>query len=384
MRIGFDAKRVFHNFRGLGNYSRTLLESLQKYYPENEYLLYTPPIKDNRGIEWQKKYDSFKVKTPQSILSKQFATLWRSLLLSKVIDNDNIEIYHGLSHELPPGIDKLKTKSVVTIHDLIFIRFPQFFPWIDRQVYLKKFTHSCESADLVVAICEQTKRDIIEFLGIPEEKIRVVYQSVGPKFYNMIPEEKIEKVLSAHDVSGKFILYVGALEERKNALSVVQAFARIKDHCKENLVLIGRGKEYKEKIQRTITELGMHDRVFILDNVTTEELPSFYRAATVFCYPSFFEGFGIPIAESLFCETPVITSEGSCFPEAGGENSIYIDPNSVESIANALSKVLSDEDLQQTMARKGRAFVEKFHWRNTSKNMMEIYSELLGLHKDYK
>ena len=377
MRIGYDAKRIFHNFRGLGNYSRIVLESFLKYYPENEYHLYTPPIKDKRALEWQKRFNQVNIHTPEGFLNKNFTPAWRSLFLSKDIKRDDLDLYHGLSHEIPPGLNRLKTKSIVTIHDLIFLRYPDFFPWVDRQVYLKKFSHSCEQADIVVAICEQTKIDLMEFLKVPEDKIRIVYQSCNPAFYSKLEEVEISKLRESYSLSDHYILYVGALEERKNALSLVEAFSRIKDLIPHKLVLVGKGKEYREKIQRCILENGISERVMLMDYIPSEELPAFYQGADLFVYPSHFEGWGIPNVEALYSEVPVITSKGSCFPESAGPDSVFVDPNSVEDIADKMEKVLFDDDLQATMIRQGRQYAENFHMKKTASSMMDVYKDLV-------
>ena len=194
MRIGFDAKRVFHNFRGLGNYGRTLLEGLYQFYPEHCYLLYTPPFQDIRSVDWEKKFSSFRVCTPTGFLERSFPSFWRRFLLGKKLERDELDIYHGLSHDLPAGVRVGKPKTVVTIHDLIFLRFPQFFPWIDRCVYLNKLRHACNRADVILAICEQTKNDLIEFLHIHEDRIRVIYQGVHPRFYENRDERKFQGI----------------------------------------------------------------------------------------------------------------------------------------------------------------------------------------------
>lgn len=377
MKIGFDAKRIFHNSRGLGNYSRTLVESLKKYYPDNDIFLYTTPIKDSSTLDYVRRFDRVTVRTPQSSVSKTFSSLWRSLFLSKVLKEDKLDIYHGLSHELPPGIEKLNIKTVVTIHDLIFLRYPEQFPWIDRKVYLKKFQHACDVSTKIIAICEQTKSDLIEFLNVPESKIEVIYQACHQSYYEPWSEAEIERVRNKFSLPQKYILNVGALEERKNTLVLIKAFSRIaKDFPEHDLVLVGRGREYKEKIINAITSYSLTNRVHLLDNVPTEDLPGLYQHCSVFAFPSLFEGFGIPIVEAMFSGAAVITSTGSCFPEAGGPAAMYINPRSVEEWAKALSNVLSDDELAKTMGRNGRAYAEKFHWKNTSKELFNFYKSL--------
>ena len=291
---------------------------------------------------------------------------------------DNVDIYHGLSHELPLGIEKSGVRSIVTIHDLIAFRFPHLFPRFDRNVYVKKTTHACQKADLILAICEQTKRDIQEYLGVSTEKIKVLYQSIHSRFYHPPEKESVEKMLSRWGITLPYILFVGALEERKNVLALVQAYANIVHKKDVGLVLVGQGGEYRKRVEDLIRKLGLGEKVKILSRVGTEELPCLYAGSILFCYPSFFEGFGLPIAEALFCNKPVITSQGSCFPEAGGPGSVYIDPHSVDDLSHALETVLNDSEKQSEMIRTGRIHVEKFHWEKTTENLIRVYRDMAG------
>lgn len=380
MKIGFDAKRVFHNFRGLGNYSRTLLEGLTSYYPNNDYVLFTPKFEEARAKEWHKRFENLTVVTPDNSLKKTFSSSWRSLFLANDIQKHGVEIYHGLSHEIPPGLRKRGIKSVVTIHDLIFMRFPEFFPWIDRQVYYKKFKFAVDNADLVIAICEQTKNDIIELLNCPAEKIRVSYQSCHPTFYSGVSSEDMERAKAKFGLKEHTILYVGAIEERKNAHLLVKAFARVKDLIPHQLILVGKGvgkgEEYKKKVQKEVISSGLIERVKFLDDVSHEELPALYQHADLFVYPSFYEGWGIPNVEALFSGTPVITSNVSSLPESAGPTSLLIDPHSVEELTEKMQEALFDDDLRERMIRQGLIFAENFHLSNTTKSLVDIYQEL--------
>lgn len=376
MKIGFDAKRAFHNFRGLGNYSRDLLAGLSRYNPNEEYYLFTPEFSDERAVRWLDQYKKFNIITPNSFLLKKIPSMWRSFFISEEIKKLDLDIFHGLSHELPSGIEKSGVKSIVTIHDLIFLRYPNFFPWVDRQVYLKKVKYACEYSDIIIAICEQTKEDLVNFLGVNPKKIRVVYQSCNPRYYTPMDEEKVTKVLHKYDITNKFILNVGALEPRKNTMNLVKAYSKLKKAINFDLIIVGDGGDYKKELLGLITSLGLEGRVRVLSDVSSSDLPVFYQASSLFCYPSLFEGFGIPIIEALFSKTPVITSKGSCFPEAGGPNSIYIDPEDPDDIALQIEKVLTDEDLKYSMIENGRNFVEKFHRSNTTADLMKVYREL--------
>ena len=372
MRVGFDAKRVFHNLRGLGNYSRTLVSGLSKYYPRDDYYLFTPEFNDS---SWIKNYPDLNVITPKRSFFKMFPSLWRSLFLKGDLTSQDLDIYHGLSHEIPPFIDHSRVKTVVTIHDLLFMRYPENFPWIDRQVYKWKYSSSCKRADLVVAICEQTKRDIVDFLNIPEKKIKVLYQSCNPIFYEKLSEQAKSKSSLKYSLPDEFILYVGALEANKNVLNLIKAYKLASTNI--SLVIVGRGDEYKKLMEKEISDLEIQGKVIFLDFVPLDDLPGIYQNAKLFVFPSFFEGFGLPIVEALFSGTPVITTKGSCFPEAGGEHTIYVDPHEPNELCDAINRVLTNDSLREEMIQKGLEYVTKFSQKATRETLHQTYLDLL-------
>ncbi len=377
MRLGFDGKRATQNFRGLGNYSRGLIEGLLQYSSEDIFL-YSPIVKDQRAKDWLKENQNphLHLRVPTGSIEQKIPSLWRSFSIVKDLKKDNLDLYHGLSHEIPVGIGALPFKSVVTIHDLIFLRYPQFFPFIDRVTYKQKFSYSSKNADMVLTICEQTKKDLIEFLGIDERKILVHYQSCDPLFYEEHSFEKKREFMSKHHFDRPFILCVGAFEERKNQLNLIEAFAKTCHLYEQDLVLIGNGKKYLEACKKRVSDLKISNRVRFLSNVSFSELPFFYQCADLFCFPSHFEGFGLPIVEALFSKTPVITSYGSCFPESAGPDSVYIDPLSVTDLADKMTLVLGDVALQERMISRGHEFVQKFHRKKVNENLLECYARL--------
>lgn len=377
MRLGFDGKRATQNYRGLGNYSRGLIEGLLEF-SEEELYLYSPPVSDDRTKKWlqQNQNPRLHLKEPGNILEQSVPALWRSFSIISDLKKDKLDLYHGLSHEVPVGIKGLPMKSVVTIHDLIFLRYPEFFPFIDRMTYKRKFSYAGNNSDMVIAICEQTKRDLIEFLGVDEKKIVVHYQSCDPIFYQERADFEKKSVAKKFGIESKFILNVGAFEERKNQLKLIEAYALIANKIEHDLVLVGSGKKYLEECKRKASELNLSSRVHFLSNVPFNDLPVLYQASELFCFPSHFEGFGIPIVEALFSKTPVITSFGSCFPESAGPDSEYVDPLSAIDISDKIYKVLSDKSLQDKMISRGHTFVQKFSRKNSTANLLECYAQL--------
>ncbi len=370
MKIGYEAKRVFHNTTGLGNYSRDLIRIMRTFYPDNTYYLYNPkPGKVNR---LQPDNTLVIERRPRTAFWRFFSSLWRQKAIVNDLEQDNIQLFHGLSGELPLGIEKATIKTVVTIHDLIFMRYPELYSRFDVKMHYKKFKHAAQIADVVVAISEQTKRDIIHYLNIDAIKIQVLYQGCAPIFKEVLAEKYRYEVLKKHQLPNDFILNVGTVEPRKNALNIVKAL----QDSTENLVVVGKGKDYLKKMKHYITEHHMEQRVFFLEGLQLRELAALYQQAKLFVYPSVFEGFGIPIIEALYSKTPVITSTGSCFAEAGGEASIYVSPDTVPTLKDAIETVLNDTDKQQEMIVKGFEYVQRFNDEVIAENWMNLYQKL--------
>jgi len=367
MNIGFDAKRAFHNGTGLGNYSRDLLRILSKFYPKNTYFLYNP--KKSKNLRYHLTDNNVEV-FPKSKFWKKLSSIWRQRAIVKQLVADNIEIYHGLSGELPRGIDKTTIKTVVTIHDLIFVRYPELYSFFDRKIHFNKFKYAAQVADVVIAISEQTKKDIVTFLKIEPSKIKVVYQGCNSAFKKEYNQTIIDNTKAKYKLPTNFILNVGTIEERKNLLNLVKAIQNIDT----KLVVVGGDKsDYAKTVKQYITDNNLLDKVIFLKNVALEELAIIYKLANVFVYPSIFEGFGIPIIEALYSKTAVITSKNGCFSEAGGENSIYINPSDSLEIETAIKQILNNSALKKEMEEKGLTFVQKFNDDVIVKNIYNLY-----------
>lgn len=370
IKIGYEAKRIFHNKTGLGNYSRDLVRILSAYYPENYYFLYNS--KSSKKILFTPNKTSVFEKKPQAAFYKKFYNIWRQFAIVRDLKKDKVQIFHGLSGELPSGLKKANIKSVVTIHDLIFMRYPQFYSFFDRKIHFYKFKKATKNADLIIAISEQTKKDIVEFLKIDASKIRVIYQGCQAIFKEQFTTiEKLE-VAQKYNLPEKFLLNVGTIETRKNVLSVVKAIQGLEI----KLIIIGGETKYTATVLSYINENNMHDQVLFLKNLNSRELAITYQLSTVFVYPSLFEGFGIPIIEALYSKTPVITTNYGVFPEAGGSNSMYVDPFNIEEIRTKIQLLLSDPQLREDITKKGYEFVQKFNDEIIAQKIMDIYKSI--------
>lgn len=363
MKIAFDAKRFFHNTSGLGNYSRDLVRILAKYFHENEYILLNKN-KSERAADLLSFPNVHFVETTKGNFSRQ-------LKMGKDAQQQNADIFHGLSGELPLKWDKKPIKKIVTIHDLIFVRYPQYYSFFDRKIHFWKFKKAADSADKIIAISEQTKRDIIQFLNIPESKIEVIYQGCHKAFKEQQSEDFIQQTKEKFNLPEHFVLNVGTIEERKNLLNVVKA---LKD-TDIPLVVVGKKTKYFRKVERFVRENKM--KVYFLEGVSMDELAVIYKLADIFIYPSLFEGFGIPVIEALFSKTVVITSNTSCLPEAGGPDSVYIDPKNPLDIQAKIKFLWQNESERKRRAEKGFEFVQKFNDQSIAKELIKIYENIL-------
>ena len=377
MKIGFDAKRAFFNARGLGQYSRNLIQGVNDYYPQNDYYLYTPVFQVKEQL-WIKKYPKMQIRQPKNFLLQKFSSLWRSYFLYQDLKQDKIHLFHGLSHELPFGIEKLNIKKIVTIHDLLFIHYPYNFPFVDRFFYHRKYNYSIKVADLIIAISEQTKKDILEYYSVSEEKIRVIYQSCHERFYTLLSNEDLSLIKKKYALPENYILYVGAIEKNKNLLFLIKAFEV--SHSREkglHLVLVGRGKLYRDQIKDEVRKMNMENEVYFFENVLDDDLPGIYQNSCFFVYPSFYEGLGIPIVEALFSGRPVITSHSSGMLEAAGPGAKYINPKNIIELKEAIDGLYENASLRQDLAKKGKEYVQKFHRKYYMESLMEAYAGLV-------
>ncbi len=375
MKIGFDAKRAAQNRTGLGNYSRFVLRILSQQHPENEYHLYAPNPRRTPFYGEIPTLGQLHCHFPEGGVWQRLRSLWRVWGLTAAVRHDDIQLFHGLSNELPLNMGRGRCRSVVTIHDLIFIHTPQYYHWIDRQIYNYKFRRACRLADRVIAVSQYTKREIMHYYGIAEDKIDVVYQGCDTVFAQPIEASRLTEVKARYALPEEYALFVGSIEERKNLLLLVKALR--KAERKFHIVAVGRSTAYCDKVKALAKEWGLDGYCHFLHGVPFADLPSVYRLARVFVYPSRIEGFGIPLLEALNSGVPVIGCTGSCLEEAGGEGSIYVDPDNADGMANAVERVLADEDLRQRMVAAGREHAKRFSDETLCADLIAVYEKAM-------
>ena len=377
MVIGFDAKRAFQNSTGLGNYSRMLICGLAQEHQNVRAFLYSPYM-DGEYRTYFSGFANISTRMPSNV-DRFFPDLWRRFGVTVHLSGDKVKIFHGLSHELPHGIPR-SIKKVVTIHDLIVWRYPGFYGPFDRMMHKMKMRHSCRISDVVVAISEQTKRDLIEYLHVPESKIRVVYQSCDPIFWNPVSEEDKEYVKKTYNLPERYVICVGSIEERKNQAAVVKALAELPEDV--HLVIVGKPHGgYMATLHSAMKSTKTTERVQILQHADFEDFPALYSNAIASVYMSLFEGFGIPILEAMCCDVPVVTSNISSMPEAGGDAALYADPTNPSEIAKQLKLIIDSEaqggTLRQELIEKGRVQREKFSQHKIIADFYDLYCSLV-------
>lgn len=367
MKIAYDAKRFYHNTSGLGNYSRDLVRILASYFPDNKYVL----LSKNRN-DRAKDIEALPNVNFSPISKGKFS---RQLKMGKDAQQLQADIFHGLSGEIPFKWNQQPIKKVLTIHDLIFERYPQFYSFFDRKIHFWKFKKSANLADVVIAISEQTKRDIIQYLKISEDKIKVVYQGCHAAFKLQYSEDLKAEVTAKYQLPPHFILNVGTIEERKNLLAVVKAL-----HGTDiPLVVVGKKTKYYQQIEKYISKYQMKTQIQFLEGVNMDDLAVIYQLADIFIYPSLFEGFGIPVIEAHFSKTAVITSNVSCLPEAGGPDALYVNPLDETDIRAKIKFLWSNESERLRRAEKSAQFAQdNFSDAIIARNLTAIYNELFN------
>lgn len=376
LKIGFDAKRAVRNNTGLGNYSRLIVDALARRHPENRYILYAPDNRPNPRLKPILDLPQVEMKLPSSTFGHLLPSLWRVNGITADLRRDNIDLFHGLSNELPLNIGRSGIPSVVTIHDVIFRHYPQFYKPIDRKIYDYKFAKAAREATRVIAISQCTRRDIVNSYGIPIEKIDVVYQGCDPSFSRPVTEAEIQAMRKKYGIDGPYFVTIGTVESRKNQLLAVKALRGLPDDI--SLVIVGRATPYADEIRRYIAANSLTTRVKWIEGAPFADLPVLYRGAIFSTYTSLFEGFGLPVIESLSAGIPVIVASGSCLEEAGGPRTPAIRPDDVDALVHFGSKMIFDQKYREFVGEGGRQYVSRFNEETFTKQVIDVYHKALN------
>ncbi len=369
MKIGFDAKRALLNDTGLGVYARNLIQSCLTYYPSHDYHLFSTAAKSY--LESQLVGD-FSIHFPENSLDKTLPSLWRSNRIVADLQQQKIDLFHGLSNELPFGIGRLnKIKKVVTIHDVLFLSHPAQYPWIDRQIYKAKVQNACDAADYIIAISEATKKALIARFDVKETKIEVIYQPCDAVFNSIVAPEQLFDFRQKHQLPDRFIVQVSSFFPRKNQLNLVKAFHKIHHQIPQKLLLVGGFQSERKVVEQYVVKNNLSPRVQFINHLSTSALAMLYQMADLMVYPSVAEGFGIPIVEGLASGLTVLASDINCFKEVGGEAIYYCDTLDEIAFSEALLWALKNPILSPIMQTQ----LEKFEPKNLTNQLMNVYEK---------
>lgn len=379
MVIGFDAKRAFHNGTGLGNYSRTLLRALAEKYPEHSYHLYNP----KPGQLFPEGHQPpFCTHQPNSFPFNRLGAIWRRYQIAGLLQQHQIDLYHGLSNELPGGRFPKHLKKVVTVHDLIFERYPETYHLDERIVHRMKVQQACRTADRILATSQQTSNDLQQLYRVPEKKIAVVYQTCDPVFFEPISPENLHLMQQKYQLPERYFLFVSSITQRKNLITVCKALVQIPADRRIPLLVVGTGKAEKKAALQLMKEAASESFLIFLNDlhgrIADEELAAIYQLATASVYPSLFEGFGIPVLESMACGTPVICSNSSSLPEVGGSAVVYCDPLDSSAWAAAMQRMNEDEGYRKQLTEAGKKRSGLFTRTRFGDEVMKHYQDILN------
>lgn len=376
MLIGFDAKRFFRNFTGLGNYSRFIINALSEYFPDNHYRLYTPTVQSRPELEPLLNRPNVDVVHPVGVSAMFRGSIWRTWGIGREKSAKALDVFHGLSQEIPVRLPA-SVRRVVTVHDLVFMRYPEFYNSIDVRIYAAKVRYACKNADRIIAISKQTAEDVVDFLGIDKSRIDIVYQGCHPSFRESVSPSEIDAIKSRYGIPSKYLLNVGTIETRKNALTIVKSLLHIPTDERLPLVIVGRKTPYVDEITAFISKHHLQKWVIFLHDAHFRDFPGLYQGAEVFIYPSLFEGFGIPLVEAIESRVPVITSSRAPFPEAAGPHAAYVDPTSSEELALAIQRIVGNKNLQKEMVEGSLAHATRFQPAAVAKALSTLYQSVV-------
>lgn len=376
-RIGFDAVRALRNSTGLGNYGRRVLRGVLAAGSGVSGLLYSPRRARPEFSELPAELGA-PLRVPSALWrAAGLRSLWRTFRLGRRAAADGVELYHGLSHEVPRDLPR-DLPAVVSFADLIWHRFPALYAPLDRRSYEWRYRWSAGRASAIVAISRQTKRDLMAHYGVDPRRIVVIPPPCDPCFGAPLPEAARHEIRERLGLPDTFLLSVGTLERRKNQRSAIAALAQLEARRTPPLVLVGRDGGMQRELLDIAERLGVADRVLIRTEVGPADLPAVMQSATVFLYPSLVEGFGLPIVEALAAGVPVIASLGECFLEAGGPGSLYVAATDALALAGALRRVLDDPALAEQMRSAGRRHAAGFEPGLLAGRMLAVYEHVLG------
>lgn len=375
MRIGLEITAAVQQGGGIGRYVREMLSALSDIDQSNQYRLFYAS-KNKSSHATLDLPDNFRVRH-LPVNDIWLARIWQRIRLPLPVEliTGFLDIYHSPDFTLPPILSDIPT--LLTVHDLSFLRDPESAAPGLRGYLEVAVKRSVQLATHVLADSQSTKNDLIELYATPEDKITVLYAGVSSTFRRITDLDQLMKVRKRYRLGDQpFVLSVGTLQPRKNHATLIKAFELTLMDSDYNLVLAGgQGWSYEE-VYDLVRSRGLQHRVLFPGFVADEDLSALYSSADVMAFPSLYEGFGLPVLESMACGVPVLASNLSCLPEVAGDAALFVDPRDVEAMSAAMLKLVSNVDLRGTLRKKGFERVEQFSWQSSAANLLRVYRDL--------
>ncbi|RME99919.1 MAG: glycosyltransferase family 1 protein [Chloroflexi bacterium] len=368
MRIGIDARLVYYNRAGIGEYIVQLARALAALKSKDDEFVLLQSRKDKTAII--RGNNGFRRKSLWTPSHNRFEQPALSFEVSRL----KLDLLHSPDF-IPPF--RRNYRSVITIHDLAFLLYPHFLTKESARYY-GQIDQAWRRTDHIIAVSEATKQDSIKMLGVPEKKITVIHEAANPIYRPLPTDEAKHHVKDKYGIDKDFILFVSTIEPRKNLPGLLQAFRRLRDNYKrdELLVLAGANGWLWEEVYETVNRLNLEDHVAFLGRVPSADLVHLYNAAQLLVHPSFYEGFGLTPLEALNCGTPAIVSNTAALPEIVGDATLLIDPHDIEGLTVAMMRVLTEDDLRQDLVNKGLKRAAMFSWEKAAQKTLEVYHKL--------
>jgi glycosyltransferase involved in cell wall biosynthesis len=369
LRIAIDARKL--RDYGIGTYVRNLLRHLSRIDSKTEYVLICR-VEDCGAVE--ELGENFRA-IPETA-SPYSAS--EQLRIPMDLRREGIDLFHAPHYVLPP---LTPCKSIVTIHDCIHLRFPQYLPNRLAYAYARSsLWFATHRSNRVLTVSEASKRDILRYFRVPERKIDVIYNAIDERFGEPPPAEEIERVRDRYQLNAPYVLYAGNIKPHKNLERLIEAFHTLRRGDLEHVKMLIIGDEISKyaTLRRAVHKYKLHKHVRFFGFVPDQTLAVFYRLARAFVFPSLYEGFGLPPLEAMASGTPVITSNLSSLPEVVGDAALLIDPYDPDAIADAMRRVLLDSDLRDDLRQRGLRRVAEFSWDRSVRRVRGIYEEVLA------
>ncbi|KRQ87793.1 Alpha-D-kanosaminyltransferase [Caloramator mitchellensis] len=367
MRIAIDARGYnWYAGTGIGTYVQNLLKYMLSIDKQNEYLLYW------HGDNY---IDLMDKNVTACITSKRHHRFFEEYFIPSSLENKKIDIYLLPQNGMGIPIEK-KCKIITTIHDLI----PYVMPETVGKGYLKKFISQMprviENSDCIITVSNYSKKDILRFFDIDEDKVKVIYLAAEKYFVPLDKEYSRNYLSEKYNIQDNFLLYLGGFSPRKNVDSLFYAYSKLLKNLSSDikLVIIGQSRDDKARLEKLSQELNIQNRVIFTGYVPYEDLPYFYNSCTIFVYPSLYEGFGLPPLEAMSCKVPVIASNQTSIPEIVGDAALLINPYDIGELANSIELLLSCPALQAEYSLKGYERSKNFSWEKTAKETLVTFT----------